>query len=153
MPRTPVAHMQFVVGGSTYICTGTLLADTSPATQIPYFYSANHCFAEGDGAPVPARMQVVANALNTFWRYEAIACGSGVSQPQRQLAGGGVYLYRQHGVSQPRRILALRRRVPAHQRASGRRADADERLAAADPAGRADRPRRRCARGEALRQR
>lgn len=66
-------------------------------------------------------------------------------------------LVRQHGVAvehvQPRRVLALRRRVPAHQRASGRRADADERLAAADPAGRADRPRRRCAHGEALRQR
>lgn len=91
--KNAVAHMQFVVGGSTYICTGTLLADTSPATQIPYFYSANHCFAEGDGAPVPARMQAVANTLNTFWRYEATACGSGVSQPQRQLAGGAVYLY------------------------------------------------------------
>lgn len=91
--KNAVAHMQFVQGGSTYICTGTLLADTSPATQIPYFYGANHCFADGEGAPVPSLMQAVANTLNTFWNYEATGCGSGISTVRTQLPGGAAYLY------------------------------------------------------------
>lgn len=89
--KNAVAHMQFVVGGSTYICTGTLLADTSPHTQAPYFYGANHCFS--DGPPVASEVQKVANTLNTFWNYEASQCGSRVSAPQTQLVGGATYLY------------------------------------------------------------
>lgn len=91
--KNAVAHMQFVIGGSTYICTGTLLADTDPATQVPYFYSANHCFASGTGAPVAKDMQDVANTLNTFWNYEATGCSSGVSAQRTQLSGGATYLY------------------------------------------------------------
>lgn len=91
--KNAVAHMQFVVDGSTYICTGTLLADTVAATQVPYFYGANHCFASGNGAPVASQMQTVANTLNTFWDYEATACGSGIEAARTQLAGGATYLY------------------------------------------------------------
>jgi lysyl endopeptidase len=91
--KNAVAHMQFVQDGSTYICTGTLLADTVGAGQTPYFYSANHCFAVDDGVPSPTQMQGVANTLNTFWNYEATACGSGVSTSRTQLAGGATYLY------------------------------------------------------------
>lgn len=94
--KNAVAHMQFVQAGSTYICTGTLLADTSPATQVPYFYGANHCFADGDGPPVASQMQAVANTLNTFWNYEATACGSGISMQRTQLSGGAAYLYSSH---------------------------------------------------------
>lgn len=89
--KNAVAHMQFVKGGSTYICTGTLLADTTPGTQVPYFYGANHCFS--NGAPVASAMQAVANTLNTFWNYEATGCNSGVSAVRTQLAGGATYLY------------------------------------------------------------
>ncbi|WP_229792245.1 trypsin-like serine peptidase [Cognatilysobacter bugurensis] len=91
--KNAVAHMQFVQNGATYICTGTLLADTAGATQVPYFYSANHCFSASDGAPSPTLMQGVANTLNTFWSYEATACRSGVSTPRTQIAGGATYLY------------------------------------------------------------
>jgi hypothetical protein len=89
--KNAVAHMQFVISGSTYLCTGTLLADTTPGTQVPYFYGANHCFS--DGTVVPSAMQAVANTLNTFWNYEATACSSGVSAPRTQLTGGATYLY------------------------------------------------------------
>jgi hypothetical protein len=89
--KNAVAHMQFVVDGDTYICTGTLLADTTPGTQVPYFYGANHCFS--DGPPVPTAVQAVANTLNTFWNYEATACKSGVSAQRTQLSGGATYLY------------------------------------------------------------
>lgn len=91
--KNAVAHMQFVLDGSTYICSGTLLSDTRTSTQVPYFYSANHCFSTSEGAPVPSQMQAVATTLNTFWNYEATACNSGVSAPTTQLSGGATYLY------------------------------------------------------------
>jgi lysyl endopeptidase len=91
--KNAVAHMQFVLDGSTYICSGTLLNDTRTSTQVPYFYSANHCFSTSEGAPVPSQMQTVATTLNTFWNYEATACNSGVSAPTTQLSGGATYLY------------------------------------------------------------
>lgn len=89
--KNAVAHMQYVKNGTTYICTGTLLADTTPSTQVPYYYGANHCFS--DGAPVATAVQAAANTLNTFWNYETTACGSGVSAPRTQLSGGATYLY------------------------------------------------------------
>ena len=97
--KNAVAHMQFNLyqaNGSlagTYICTGTLLADTVASTQIPYFYSANHCFAGGDDGIPAQNFQNVANSLNTYWKYEATACGSGVQAARVLLAGGADYLY------------------------------------------------------------
>lgn len=82
--KNAVAHMQFVIAGEgTYVCTGTLLADNVATSQIPYFYSANHCIDN----------QTVASTLNTFWQYEATGCGSGVLAAKVQLAGGATYLY------------------------------------------------------------
>ncbi len=81
--KNAVAHMNFVVAGTTYICTGTLLADNVTTSQIPYFYSANHCIGN----------QTVASTLNTYWKYEATGCGSGVAAANVQLAGGATFLY------------------------------------------------------------
>lgn len=61
-----VAHIRFTSGGSTFICTGTLLADTVGATQIPYFYTANHCIEN----------QTVANTLQFYFNYETTTCGN-----------------------------------------------------------------------------
>lgn len=94
--KNAVSHMQFVLDGSTYICSGTLLSDTRTSTQVPYFYSANHCFSTSEGAPVPGQMQAVANTLNTFWDYEATSCNSGISWLTTQLSGGATYLYSNH---------------------------------------------------------
>lgn len=92
--KNAVAHMRFVVGSSTFICTGTLLNDSVPVTQVPYFHSANHCFSTNTSvAPVVSQMQTVANTLNTFWNYEASTCNGNFSTPQTQLSGGADYLY------------------------------------------------------------
>jgi hypothetical protein len=69
--RSAVAHMQFTAncgaGGAlaSCICTGTLLNDTDSATQIPYFYSANHCIST----------QSQASTLTTYWGYQNATCG------------------------------------------------------------------------------
>ncbi|HEX3097679.1 MAG TPA: hypothetical protein VHQ02_08175, partial [Usitatibacter sp.] len=59
-----VAFMIFNDSGSTFLCTGTLLNDTDGSTQIPWFYTANHCF-DNETAPskTPAQMQAVASTL------------------------------------------------------------------------------------------
>ena len=85
--KNAVAHMTFVKNENgqtgTFICTGTLLNDTVTGTQAPYFYSAHHCISD----------QGVASTLNTYWRYEATSCNSGVSQAVTALTRGATYLY------------------------------------------------------------
>lgn len=92
--KNAVARMVFVLSGSSYLCTGTLLADTVPQTQVPYFLSANHCFSSNTNVPpVPSQMQTVANTLNTYWNYETTGCGNFTSTPVTQLTGGATYLF------------------------------------------------------------
>ncbi len=116
--KNAVAHMLFTYStGVSYICTGTLLADTVAATQIPYFYSANHCFAGGsDGVPVQ-NFQTVANTLNTYWKYEATSCGSGVQAAKVLLAGGSDYLY--SNANTDAMLLRLKNAPPAGSEFSG----------------------------------
>ncbi|MEO6172320.1 MAG: trypsin-like peptidase domain-containing protein [Arenimonas sp.] len=82
--KNAVARITFVSGGSTFLCTGTVLNDTAAATQIPYFYTANHCISS----------QTIASTINTFWNYEATGCPntSGLGTFTQQ-TGGAVYLY------------------------------------------------------------
>ncbi len=90
-----VVQMLFTraTGGSA-LCTGTLLNDTHAGTQIPYLYSANHCFDQSS-APYngTSQMQQVASSLNTFFFFDAVACGSFQVPPFVQRFGGSTYLY------------------------------------------------------------
>ena len=60
-----VAKMRWIAGQYIYICSGGLLADTDPGTQIPYFLTANHCMSTNN----------VASNLEAYFQY-SIACGS-----------------------------------------------------------------------------
>jgi hypothetical protein len=92
--RNAVAQMVFNDTGTVYLCTGTLLNDTAPATQIAWFISANHCF-DNDSAPLKSasQMQTVANTLTTLWFFEAQSCGSRTNPPYSQLVGGATFVY------------------------------------------------------------
>jgi lysyl endopeptidase len=96
--KNAVAHMSFVrTGGGTYNCTGTLLADTVPLTQIPYLLTANHCFAIDEFQPPDtAQIQSVANTLNTRWNYETTGCGNLTPTAITEVGGGAAYLYSSH---------------------------------------------------------
>ena len=90
-----VAQLVFQDGNLTGLCTGSLLNDSVTATQVPYFYSANHCF-ENDVAPfkTPAQMQTVANSVSTIWGFQATTCGSLTPRANwTQVGGGSTYLY------------------------------------------------------------
>jgi len=92
--RSAVAQMVFNDAQTTYLCTGTLLNDTAPSTQIPLFISANHCF-DNEDAPLKtsSQMQAVASTLATLWAFEAQTCGSRSVPPYSQLVGGAQFIY------------------------------------------------------------
>ena len=48
------------------MCSGTLLNDGTPGTQVPYLYTANHCLDEE--APLPQDRAVGTAAYKTFKR-------------------------------------------------------------------------------------
>jgi hypothetical protein len=90
-----VAQMLMSLPDAQFLCTGTLLNDSDPATQVPWFFSANHCF-DNEHPPykTPAEMQAVANTLTTIWHFEASAChSSGVNPAWRQVSGGAQFLF------------------------------------------------------------
>lgn len=53
--------------GSSYLCTGTLLADKDTSTQIPYLSTAAHCISEASAAA----------SMDFYWLYQETSCGSG----------------------------------------------------------------------------
>ena len=78
-----VALMDFVINGSDYICTGTLLNDRS-SSGTPYFLSANHCISS----------QTVASTLSTLWFYKSASCNSTqVNSMFSSVSSGATLLY------------------------------------------------------------
>lgn len=65
-----VGSMDFVDGGSSWVCTGTLVANRG-ATQQGYFLTANHCINN----------QAAASSLHVFWFYRSSACDSTTVNP------------------------------------------------------------------------
>jgi len=70
-----VAKMRWISGAFVYICSGGLLADTDPGSQIPYFLTANHCISRAKDS----------KNLETFFQYTANCgttnCPSSFGQP------------------------------------------------------------------------
>jgi len=69
-----VAKMEWIKGPYIYTCTGGLIADTDPGTQIPYFLTANHCLSSSN------------SNLETFFHYTTDSCNG--SCPDSLVTGG-----------------------------------------------------------------
>ncbi|APV51367.1 hypothetical protein BWI17_17730 [Betaproteobacteria bacterium GR16-43] len=95
-----VAKMAYTENGITYLCTGTLISDGDAASQVPYFFTAAHCIDT----------QAAAATLNTFWFFEAPACGGKAAGNYRQLSGGAQLLY--SNASTDAALLRLSERAP-----------------------------------------
>lgn len=78
-----VARIIFTRDGSSFVCSGTLLADKDPATFIPYFLTANHCIAS----------QASASSIQSYWFYRSNECDTGVRGSFQTLFGGATLLY------------------------------------------------------------
>lgn len=77
-----VALMNFVDGGTSYECTGTLLADTVSDSFVPYFITASHCIKD----------QTTASTLATMWFYRSTSCNSGIASPSLTVNSDGATL-------------------------------------------------------------
>ncbi len=58
-----VGHYTFSQGSSSYVCTGTLIGNTSQDTT-PYFLTANHCVSTS----------TVAGTIVVYWNYQSSTC-------------------------------------------------------------------------------
>ena len=89
-PQTPalvngaksVAQILFTQDdGVSYLCTGTLLND-SITSGTPYFFTANHCINSA----------MAARTANTYWFFDAVACGNHTTVPAYVQQTGGASL-------------------------------------------------------------
>ncbi len=72
--KNAVAKYEWIQGQFINTCTGGLIADNDPNTQIPYFLTANHCLkASNSGA-------------ETFFFYTTSSCNG--TCPHNRLTGG-----------------------------------------------------------------
>jgi len=77
------ARILFQDGGTSYVCTGTLVVDLDTSTSVPYFLTANHCI----------NTQASASSMQSYWFYRASSCDSGVKGASVTLGGGATLLY------------------------------------------------------------
>ena len=87
--------------GGTGTCTGTLLRDTDPTTEVPYVITAQHCVPNQDRAA----------SVEAVWFHRDSRCGSRIGLPVQSVGGGAELLY-----SDPLAdvsLLRLRRAPPA----------------------------------------
>lgn len=78
-----VAQLNFLVGSTTYLCTGTLLNDDK-SSGTPYLLTANHCIST----------QTSASSLATYWFYRSASCNSPtVAAAATQTKAGATLLY------------------------------------------------------------
>ena len=66
--RKAVAHLQYVSGGDSYVCSGGLLNDSVPGTAVPYLLTANHCFSS----------QGETSSVEAFWDYRTDTCNGDI---------------------------------------------------------------------------
>jgi len=69
--KDAVASILFQSGGSFYICTGGLVADTVTTSVIPYFLTAHHCISKS----------AEASSLETYFDYETTCSSPNCTQP------------------------------------------------------------------------
>jgi hypothetical protein len=76
--------------GDSILCTGTLLND-SITSGTPYFLVANHCLDEDTG-PRSTNGAASARTINTYWFFDAVACGNHTTIPPyvQQAAGASL---------------------------------------------------------------
>ncbi len=79
--RGGVAHIQYVKGAGSFVCSGGLLNDTVTSSFIPYFLTANHCLND----------QASATSIEAYFDYKTSSCG-GTFPPFPTSNNGSTYL-------------------------------------------------------------
>jgi len=94
-------------------CTGSLIVDTNPATDVPYFLAAHHCVGGQSGYRG-------ASSIEVYWLYQTPACHGTPPSPASvpRTTGGADYLAGAtgpvyYGVGNDFTLLRLRNAPPA----------------------------------------
>ncbi|SDY89997.1 hypothetical protein SAMN04487939_10851 [Lysobacter sp. yr284] len=96
-----VARMVYTSGGSSYLCSGTLLNNSnSPKRQL--FWTAAHCIST----------QAEADSLQTYWFFDATACNNDTASASAVTLAGGAYL-RHADTTRDTSLLELKSAPPA----------------------------------------
>ncbi len=69
-----VGMMSFVLNGSSFGCTGSLL-NSGNGDLTPYFMTAHHCMNDNGGALA---------SLQVYWLYEENGCGGAIRVPRKR---------------------------------------------------------------------
>lgn len=78
-----VAKMMFTTeSGGTAVCSGNLINDSDPNSQIPYFLTARHCI----------NTQSVASTLSTLWFFQPDGCTTSHESKTFETRSGGATL-------------------------------------------------------------
>lgn len=77
-----IAHLEFVDGADTYICTGTLLNSSlaGNGTRPPYLLTANHCIST----------QPSASSLEAYFHYHTASCNGACTWTLTQINGSAL---------------------------------------------------------------
>ncbi len=97
-----IAHINFMVGSSSFICTGTLLNSSGSGPRPPYFLTANHCFDT----------QASATSLEAIYDYRTTTC-AGCTPTPTVSSSGATLLATGASPSQPDFTLVRMNSVPA----------------------------------------
>src|SRR5690349_607372 len=91
---TAVVRLAFTYGGSTFLCSGTLVND-SIASHAPYIFTANHCIDNPDASDAilaaSTQSAEAANSVDSYWFFQAATCGDRAT-PNYVVATGGAKL-------------------------------------------------------------
>ncbi len=89
-----VARLIVTVSGTTYLCSGTLLNDAR-GSFTPYFLTANHCVTGLVDTTGPGGVAAdAATTVNTYWFFQASACGVQAEPAYTLVADGAALLAR-----------------------------------------------------------
>ena len=113
---TPAAVVESVakyvltgLDGFSYLCTGTLLNDTDPASQLPYFLTAAHCV----GNPTEAA------SMELYWFFQRERCGGPPPTSVLTQYGGASLLASDPEENSDHSLLLLNQPPPAGTTLSG----------------------------------
>ncbi len=84
-PNLPDATVKITstVGGTTYLCTGTLLQDSDSDSKIPFFMTSGWCITS----------QSEARTMESYWFFQKTSC-SGTQYTMEHQSGGADWLAR-----------------------------------------------------------
>ena len=92
--------------GSSYLCSGTLLADQDSSSQIPYFLTAAHCVYD----------ETTSSSMEMYWFDQESSCGADDARPTHTTGGADLLVTRTDLDSS---LLRLRTPPPAGVLMSG----------------------------------